>query len=91
MPRRGRTPPSARGLSPASCRALKRFECPDGIRSIDAEAFNGCAALEEIVIPESVMAIADGAFQGAPCEESARKQMESRRVRGVEAVKQEKR
>ena len=70
----------------AFCRSLKRIEFPEGTRSIEAGAFSGCAALKEITIPESVTEIADEAFQGTPCEESVRRQMESRRAaaRGYE-------
>ncbi len=62
------------------CEALKTLHLPASLKTIGAGAFSNCSALKEIAIPESVTEIADDAFRGSHCEESVRKQMESRRA-----------
>jgi hypothetical protein len=39
------------------------YTIPDGVTSIGANAFNGCASLTSVTIPASVTSIADSAFQ----------------------------
>ena len=48
----------------SSCFALKRFEFPDGIRSIGNNAFLSCP-LESAILPDSVTSIGENAFSGA--------------------------
>ena len=47
----------------SSCFALKRFEFPDGIRSIGENAFLSCP-LESAILPDSVISIGENAFSG---------------------------
>ena len=47
----------------SSCFALKRFEFPDGIRSIGDNAFLSCP-LESVILPDSVTSIGENAFSG---------------------------
>ncbi len=47
------------------CTSLKGLpELPDGIETIGANAFAGCSAFEEIVLPSTVNTIGDSAFDG---------------------------
>ena len=46
----------------ASCSALKRFEFPEGIRTIGEEAFINCVGLQSLVLPDSVTDIGESAF-----------------------------
>lgn len=43
-------------------KSLKSFTIPDGVTSIDNEAFKGCSSLTSIKIPDSVTSIGDSAF-----------------------------
>ena len=43
---------------------LKRVTIPEGIKTIEAEAFGGCSNLKSIFLPEGVKQIKDGAFRG---------------------------
>ncbi len=72
-----------------NCYKLERIVLPASLKTIGKSAFAWCPALKEIAIPESVTEIADDAFRRSPCEESVRKQLESRRARGVEVVWQD--
>ncbi|HOG52003.1 MAG TPA: leucine-rich repeat domain-containing protein, partial [Lentisphaeria bacterium] len=45
------------------------YQIPDGVTSIEEEAFSGCSSLTSIVIPGSVTSIGDEAF--AECENLA--------------------
>ena len=44
------------------CANLKRFEFPQGIKTLATSVLEGCAALEEVVIPSSVTTINQDAF-----------------------------
>ncbi len=46
----------------AQCSALESVNIPDGVTTIDYQAFDGCSALKEITIPESVTSIGNYAF-----------------------------
>ena len=63
-----------------SCPKLERVSLPASLGYIGNSAFSWCRALEEIAIPEGVTEIGPYAFRGSPCEESVRRQMESRRA-----------
>lgn len=62
------------------CKELKTLHLPDSVKTIGAGAFTSCGALKEVAIPESVTEIGKDAFRYCPCEESVRRQMESRGI-----------
>ena len=49
---------------------LKKVTIPEGIKTIEAEAFGGCSNLKSIFLPEGVKQIKDGAFRGCSSLES---------------------
>ena len=46
----------------AVCNALPSIELPDGVTSIEDEAFFSCASLESVALPDSLTSIGDSAF-----------------------------
>ena len=40
------------------------MKIPETVTDINSNAFNGCTALESVVIPDSVISIGDQAFSG---------------------------
>lgn len=48
------------------------YDVPEGVRSIGAYAFFGCALLRRVVLPESVERVGDHAFEGCAALEEVR-------------------